>query len=396
MIPRFQMQKQKPETGDEVEATADEGEPMDISADPSLSGASGAQPGFGGAGEGMPGMGRAGMMGSGAQMGGYGSGGGGRMGMGGMDGEGDEEGGLVSYSVFASRMRAAGMGHLVEETSTFGPSVDYLMVRFFDLSIKDTTKKYRYRIQLWVEDPNHPKDARSEPNLRALHPKLVRARIAEIKAKEVTAKKRLSYFRRTEFSEPSGLVSFELSNKTLGGEISKDKSKVVADSFGNQFDLVLTERSAKVMSVVWDAKRAIDVPGLVDAQRGTYLNFNLNADVVHPVTLQYKTLEDYTFKTNRLVMDFMGGQPLPVPKDEEDDNPLFAPAEFLFMNEHHELFVKNELDDWDGFQKHTPPVQAGESMFGGDAMGEGMDGYGDEEGGEGPRGGRRGRGGDES
>ena len=82
------------------------------------------------------------------------------------------------------------------------------------------------------------------------------------------------------------------------------------------------------------------------------------------------------------------------------------PAEWnalKLLNEKGEFFVKNELDDWDGFQKHTPPVPAAaDSMFGGGegldgGLGEGLDGYGaDEDGGEGEGRGRRGRGGDES
>jgi len=424
-IPRHQLATQATETNDDEEAPEDTNDPGDISSAPSLAG--GARTRFGGGGEGMDGLGGGGMQGPGgygssvaggmgrpgmggggmSQPGGMGRpgmgggmsqpGGMGRPGMGGFDDEGGEGGqGFGGYGGMDG-----GMGGM----STFGPTVDYLMVRFFDLSIKDTTKKYRYRVQLWVEDPNHPKNPLAEPNLRALHPTLVRTRIADIKAKEAKAKSRLSYFRRTEFSDPSAVVSFGPANETLAGEISKEKPKKIADTQGNQFDLLLVERSAKVMSVVWDAKRAIAVPGLVDARRGTFLNFRLNADVVHPVTLQYKTLENYSFKTDRMVLDFMGGQSLPVPDAEKEDNPLFGPAEFLFLNENNEFFVKNELDDWDGFQNRLPPVPvAAESMFGGgdgdEGMGEGLGGrFGDDESeGEG-RGGRRGgrsrRGGDE-
>jgi hypothetical protein len=397
-IPRYQiaMQEQATSEGDDLEAVEDSGEPMDIGSAPSLTGGAGSQNGFGEGGAGMEGfggqgMGRPGMGGSGMQgMGPPGMGGGGMQGMGppgmagggtGMQGmgrpgmggfEGDGEEGGEGYGSFGGMGMGGG-------TPTFGPSVDYLMVRFFDLSIKDTTKKYRYRIQLWVEDPNHPKNQLAEPNLRALEPRLVRSRIADIKAKETEAKRRLSFFRRTEFSEPSSLVSFDVAHQTLGGELSKNKPKVIDDTFGNQFDFLTDEQTAKVMSVVWDKKRAIDVPGVLDARRGTFLNFDMDADVVHPVTLQYKTIEGYAFRTQRMVMDFMGGQPLPVPEDEEEDNPLFGPAEFLFLNEKGEFFVKNELDDWDGFQKRLPPVPAAvETMFGGGGEGvEGMEGMGD-------------------
>ncbi len=400
-IPRYQVAPQIPDTDDAQDAPEDSDEPQGINSGPSLTGGPGLQAGFSGEGasgmQGMSGYGR-GAPGMGAPgMGAPGMGASGMEGMEGMEGYGEEgSGGYGGYG---------GMGDGMGGIPTFGPTVEYLMVRFFDLSIKDTTKKYRYRIQLWVEDPNHPKSPLADPNVRALST-AVRTRITDVKAKEAVAKSRLSYFRVTEFSEPSAVVSFGPSNQTLGGEISMEKPKVINDSFGNQFNLMAVERSAKVMSVVWDAKRAIEVPGLVDAHRGTFLNFDLDADVVHPVSLQYKTIKEYPFKTNRMVLDFMGGRPLPVPKDEQEDNPLFSPAEFLFLNEKGEFFVKNELDDWDGFKKRLPPVPAAtdDSTFGGlgegEGMGdmEGMGGYGEgDEGGddgEGGRGrGRRGRGG---
>jgi len=165
----------------------------------------------------------------------------------------------------------------------------------------------------------------------------------------------------------------------------------------HEFTLPNTERSAKVMSIVWDAKRAIEVPGMVTAHRGTLLNFVLDADVVHPVTLQYKTIEDFAFRTNRMVLDFAGGQPLPVPKEEQEDNPLFAPAEFLFLNEKGELFVRNELDDWDGFKKHLPPeatAEDGVNAFGPGAEVDGpmeTPGPGGEDAGDGRGRGRGGR-----
>ena len=154
------------------------------------------------------------------------------------------------------------------------------------------------------------------------------------------------------------------------------------------------------MSIVWDVNRATEVPGVLNAYRGTFLNFAIDADIVHPVTLQYKTLKEYAFNTNRMVLDFVGGQPLPVPKEEQEDKPLYAPTECLLLNEKGELFVTNELDDWDGFKKHMPPVPAAATdTMGGPGMGEmpgmpGMSGYGGSGDGEtvGGRGRGRGRG----
>jgi len=65
------------------------------------------------------------------------------------------------------------------------------------------------------------------------------------------------------------------------------------------------------------------------------------------------------------------------------------------LNENGEFFVKNELDDWDGFKKRLPPVPAAvvDSPYGDEEMGdEEMEGYGfgEEEEGGGRRG-RRGR-----
>ena len=36
------------------------------------------------------------------------------------------------------------------------------------------------------------------------------------------------------------------------------------------------------MTVVWDSERAVDVPGIVNVNRGSWLNFSQDADVIHP------------------------------------------------------------------------------------------------------------------
>ena len=55
--------------------------------------------------------------------------------------------GMPGDGMYGDGMYGAGM--------TYGPTVDYLLIRFFDFNV-EMGKKYRYRIQLLLEDPNHP------------------------------------------------------------------------------------------------------------------------------------------------------------------------------------------------------------------------------------------------
>jgi hypothetical protein len=262
---------------------------------------------------------------------------------------------------------------------TRGPKAEYLLVRFFDLRVMPG-RKYRYRIQVLVEDPNHPRDPRYDPKERTLDD-AVKVRLKEVEAEEAKADNQRIYYRRSEWSAPSGIVTVEAPSMTFAGEVQlPTTARTIEGSPGDRYTSAQTEPSGKVIAVAWNSRLAVDVPGVMDVLRGTVLNFTTDASIVHPVTKVYKELKDFAFNTNCVVLDFRGGENLPVTPSgdgKEDEEPLKAPGEFVFVDDSGQIFVRNELDDLDAFKRYSPPEEkkAPSGMPGYPGMEEG---YGEE------------------
>lgn len=230
---------------------------------------------------------------------------------------------------------------------SFRPRVEYLLVRFFDFTA-EPGRKYRYRVQLLLEDPNHPQDYRLEPNERTLDD-TTKERLKQIVAEEQKDKNRRLYVRRTDWSAPSEVVSVAPADRVLAGPVELPRSLEIPKT---TFSVPMDEPKAKVMSIVWDATHAADVPGMQEVYRGSVLNFKSEAAVVHPISLVYKALPDFEFDTNRVVLDIRGGEPLPC---TEHDDPLTAPGELILLDADGNLIVRNELDDENDFRRNSPP-----------------------------------------
>ena len=315
---------------------------------------SGGMPGMSG-GAMMPGMpGMPGMSGMGSESAGMSSMG--MAGMGGMSGY-NADGSIGGYGSESSS-GMSGYGGYGEMTGGMnvapGPAVPYLLIRFFDMDV-EPGKIYRYRVQVLVEDPNHPKFAQLEPSDRTLDDS-VKTRLAEVAASEKSSQKQTrKYYLYTDFSPPSDPITVEIEPVSLAGQVLPLETGNAPDK--TQDRIVLKEPEAKMMSVMWDAVRATDVAGVTNVFRGTFLNFKSKADAIHPVMLVFKRLEDYDFQTDRLVADIRGGEELPVPATSKDE-PLLSPGQYALIDETGQIVVRSEFDDWDQFRKLSlpPPV----------------------------------------
>jgi len=335
-----------------------------------------------------PGMG-GGMPGSyGMEMPGMGGGMAGYPGMGGGYGRegGDDYGGAGMYGAMMAGMPGMGMGGMPGMTP--GPQVEFLLVRFFDYI--PAGKKYVYRIQLVMEDPNHPQNPQVAPADRTLD-KTAQERLSAVTAEE-EAKKTRVYYRTTEWSEPTPAAYVEPRRFTFAGAATAPRTFDIpygsGPAAGQRTGYTLPaedELRGEIMTTVFDPGYAVDVPAVKQVARGTFLNFTQNADVIEPVNLVYKVLENYDFKTYQLVADLRGGEPLPVakpkvdatvpgtpasmasptmmgmaspmqPADEEaEPEKLNAPAEYALIDATGRLVVRNELDDWESFDMLAPP-----------------------------------------
>ena len=229
------------------------------------------------------------------------------------------------------------------------PKVKYKLVRFYDLTA-EPGKAYRYRVRLLLEDPNRPFNRQADPNKRILD-KTVLDRFAKEEAEDQeylkkTGKER-PRFVRTEWSEPSNIVRVEDPEKVIAGAASPGKMILLsADGPAVQ----TTEPSGKVVAVVWDKTRAVEVPAEREVNLGSVLNFKQNADVLHPLAGQIKTLEEYNFITEAFVADLRGGEELSK-KGKDQQKGLTAPAEYLVVDRKGNLIACNEVDDAEDYRR---------------------------------------------
>jgi len=232
------------------------------------------------------------------------------------------------------------------------PVVKYKMIRFFDFTA-EPGKSYQYRVRVMIEDPNRPQDRNSEPNPRILD-QAVSDRLAKVIADDeayikTNRKPRRTSWRQTEWSEPSNIVTVVSPERFVGGGATSARS-VKLTLTGPSVEL--EEAKGKVVTVVWDRRRATEVPAEREVLRGAFLDFTDKADVLQPLTLQIKRIEDFNFATDAFVADLRGGEPLLVDVGtSKEETPLPVPGEYLVVDGDGRLIVCNEVNDAEDYRR---------------------------------------------
>jgi hypothetical protein len=240
------------------------------------------------------------------------------------------------------------------------------MIRFVDTTAQ-RGKVYRYRIKLYVEDPNNPNLdpkrglAHQPPQRRTLSDDVLK-RLAAQQADET---KKSWYWVETEWSEPTEPVTLPSPTRVFAGTVSPPRmAKGVGDSLVQQ-----SEVEGMIVPVVWNGKLAIDVSSEMEVIRGAVLNAKQEFEVLDPVSLVIKVLKDFDMKSNILVADMRGGEDLPGDRESE----VTAPGEFALVDDSGNLVVHNELDDYDRYRRFTfadeiKPISSGYGSGGEDGM----------------------------
>ena len=216
---------------------------------------------------------------------------------------GEGESGMMSgYGGYGSEMGMSGAGYgemgraMVRRDGRCSPMADYALVRFHDFTAQPG-RKYRYRVSVFYKDPNHPQMPAMEPNERTLDEE-VKKRLAPVLADEKEKNSRV-YYVRTDWSAPSAVIAIDPVATALAGNVELNRPVGIPGSE----QTLPAEPRGKVMAVVWNDSYAVDVPGVVDASRGSVLDFTATANVIHPVTLQFRQLPDFRFATGQSVLD---------------------------------------------------------------------------------------------
>ncbi len=323
-------------------------------------------------GAGMGGMGGgmasgAGMAGGGGMASGAGMAGGGGMASGaGMAGGGGmaSGAGMAGGGGMASGAGMAGGGGMGAAIGGNRTVSKYKLVRFFDFDA-EPGKKYRYRIRLALEDPNNSPNAGQEVPLRHLDATALK-RVQQQRASEadlIPKYKALKYEDEdakaeahreacqitTDWSEATNVVALPSLDRFYAGNVPRNDPKSIKLGNGETLTYQSGEIQGTLLPVAFDPEHAVHVPCARSVLRGSVLNFTANANVAHPISMLIKSMPDYDFRLNALVVDIRGGERLP----GNTRDPLLSPAEFAVIDANGEFIVQSELDDMDEFRKFT-------------------------------------------
>lgn len=295
------------------------------------------------------------------------------------------------------------------------PSAQYKLIRFFDFRGKPGSQ-YRYRVRVWMEDPNNPSlvansgsdygsddeyggvsipQGRTVPIAGSMLESDVRKRIRDWRASPEYAAipEEQSYLRTaraTEWSEPSSpiLVPPAANQFYAGGVVAPTR----IDAKGVMFEA--GERHGEIVSSVWQKKFAVSIPVKHELHRASVLNSNRSTEVLNPRDLTIRefvkvvididgkeTKTPIPLKTDAIVIDVMGGEKLATSIRKSD---FRTPAEVLIYDAGNNRFVvRDEFSDIKNFRHATFADQvaadaAAEDEY--EEMDEGDD-YGDDYGG---------------
>ena len=243
-------------------------------------------------------------------------------------------------------MMGGGMmgGGMMGGSSADSVNTEYKLVRFIDFTAKPM-KKYVYRVQLVLEDPNNPRDTALDINLRMLAGESA-TRVAERRKDEKVNDKgqRLDkYYLRTEFSEASEVVWLNNDERFYAGPVEKPG---FATNGANAEVHTKNPPKGKLATVktslsVTDQRLAVDVPADIPVSPGDVLAIQGDLDFVNPITLSVKTLEDHTVHGESVVVDIYGGYQVGGTARE----PIFSLGEYALIGTDGSLVVRDELDD---------------------------------------------------
>jgi hypothetical protein len=245
---------------------------------------------------------------------------------------------------------------------------DYKLVRFYDFSAK-IGHVYRYRVQLLVEDPNHPNTTPDDEYRDHPVPKQVTLKddvIQRIKKLDSSI-----FYRSTPWSEPSAPVAVLDSLQFAGG--TADVVKILTDPVSRR-SFQDHEPSGVVKTIMWDEHRAVDVMFDRPVHRGSFMNFSADAEYGHPITEIIMAAGQQQFKTDFIIGDIRGGDTLPL---DTKDMPYHAPGEFLLIDAQGNLVVRTELADDILFRRYNYTSDTGDQFAPSDTgMGGMMGGMG--------------------
>ncbi|MCA9215542.1 MAG: hypothetical protein KDB27_20900 [Planctomycetales bacterium] len=222
-------------------------------------------------------------------------------------------------------------------------NADIGMFRYFDMEV-EPGKSYEYRVQLVLEDPNNPipDGGSTKPTQDALDPKVL-VRLADVASSEGLS------IRETEWTEPTSPVRVPRPGKAYVSTTAAGATLRGTDipAFGDK-----GEPTANVVAIGFDLSFGYVAPVTMEVTRGVVLNSKQETEVIDPSKNRIVKLEDYTNKTNIMVVDIAGGKVVSTGREE-----LRSPGKILLVGADGSFTVSDEFGDEAEYESSIIPPE---------------------------------------
>ncbi|WP_186774686.1 hypothetical protein [Allorhodopirellula solitaria] len=272
----------------------------------------------------------------------------GNLGGGGMGGQMGmyESMGYSSMGMDSDMGMQMGMGVAYGLTTVDPNPVEYKIMRFFDFARGGSKispmpgHQYVYRIRYAVQDPNFPANPSHQPKSSTLSAD-VYARVQNLMTKAETTDKR-DFQLWSDWSEPSPPASLPSFNKVYAGEIKNSKGREFKIE-GKTVEYHKAPPTANIVNENHNIQFASPMPvWLNNATEGSTMSYTGEADLIDPINLQIKKVEDAKVLSGTTIIDLAGGRPLVVVGEDAE---LMEPGIVLMFDENGGLSVKSEVQD---------------------------------------------------
>ena len=284
--------------------------------------------------------------------------------------------GMDGGSGMGMDMEGGGMG-----PQSLIPMTKTKMIRYYDVTAQPN-KKYRYRFQLVLSDPNNPQSGPLNP--RILEPAVI-DRVKQVKA-ESEAKGYQIYFRFSPWSDPSPVIETPSVSRLLAGPSEVlPKSKYFETPTGGIVHFA--PPVSKAAAVVWGGRALpTDVSYSSDVSPGSVLNHDGDLKILTPDTHELKLAKGFSFQSDAVVVDM--DHTLTIKDDPRDPKtpPQLTTSTIAMFDSEGNLVVADEVDDAAQFHLYAfvddipPPVyddgSKSGSTFGDPSGAGGMDPFG--------------------
>ncbi|EMI44104.1 hypothetical protein [Rhodopirellula sp. SWK7] len=273
--------------------------------------------------------------------------------MGGMGGDMGYDYSMMDMDMDMGMSMGMGMGVAAGMQTLDENPVEYKLMRFYDFARRNDKlspmpgQSYVYRIRYAVQDPNFPANPLQQPKSATLSAD-VYARVQGLMLKAEETKKR-DFQRWSPWSEASPPAELPTLSNLYAGPVEPTRPRTF-NVAGKKIDYYKSPPKVDVLNFAHNATYAAPMPLWLNKRtEGSSLSFKGTADIIDPLNMQIKKVEEAEVLSTSTVIDLEGGAPLAIFEDEE----LTEPGMMLIFDEYGGLKVQDEVQDQEKYRIYS-------------------------------------------